>query len=301
MPEIDTLLAHLSPSLTSRTEDIAVEALGYILSKYPSSREGLDDIVRSGVANVKPVAQVRTQVSGRDGTRPDLVGLDEGETERVLVEAKFWADLTPRQPAAYLDRLADDGPAALLFVAPEERIASLWRALRSSAEQAGKRLSDVDAERKCTHVDDTQRHLLLVSWTGLLDRMAARTRGEPEAEADILQLRGLADSADEGRFLPIHRKDISPDSSRHMRDLKRLIDAATERGIAHGWASRKGLNRTPRPYGYGRYLMLGDRCVWFGVNTERWERDGKTPLWRSPSTSPTPEPGSAPVSPGQAR
>ena len=280
MAEIDTLLAHLSPSFTSQTENIAVEALGYILNKYAGSREGLDDVVRSGVRNVNPVVKVSTQVTALDGTRPDLVGVDEGGAERVLIEAKFWAELTRRQPDAYLERLPDDGPSVLLFLAPEDRIVSLWPELRNRAQKGGKTLSDVDAERKCAIVDGTQRHLLLVSWTGLLDRMSARTRDEEDAEADIRQLRGLADFAEEGRFRPIRdtREDFGPDS-RHMRDMKRIIDAATERGVQDGWASRKGLNRTPRSYGYGRYLKLGGRIAWFGIHTGLWERDGETPLW----------------------
>ena len=107
MAEIDTLLAHLSPSFTSQTENIAVAALGYILNKYAGSREGLDDVVRSGVRNVNPVVKVNTPVTALDGTRPDLVGVDEGGAERVLIEAKFWAELTRRQPDAYLERLPD--------------------------------------------------------------------------------------------------------------------------------------------------------------------------------------------------
>ena len=275
MAEIDTLLAHLSPSFTSQTENIAVEALGYFLNKYAGSRKGLDDVVRSGVRNVKPVVRVRTQASALDGTRPDLVGVDEGGAERVLIEAKFWADLTPRQPHAYLDRLPDDGPAVLVFLAPEDRIVNLWSQLRRRAQEAGRTLSDVDAERKCVRVDGSQRHLLLVSWTGLLDRMSARTRDEEDADADIRQLRGLADFAEEGRFRPIRNTPEAP----HMGDMQRTIDAATERGVTDGWASRKGLNRTPRSYGYGRYLKLGSRVVWFGIHTGRWEQDGETPLW----------------------
>ena len=280
MAENDTLLAHLSPSFTSQTENIAVEALGYILNKYAGSREALDDVVRSGVRNVNAVVRIRTQASGLDGTRPDLVGVDEGDAERVLIEAKFWAELTPRQPDAYLDRLPADGPAVLVFVAPEERIGSLWPELRRRAEGAGKKLSDVDAERRCVRVEGSKRYLLLVSWTGLLDRMSARTREEPGVLADIEQLRGLADFAAEGRFQPIRDRGegFGPDS-RHMRDMKRIIDAATERGVADGWASRKGLNRTPRSHGYGRYLRLAGRIVWFGVHAGRWEQDGKTPLW----------------------
>ena len=93
MAEIDTLLAHLSPSFTSQTENIAIEALGYVLNEYAGSREGLDDVVRSGGRNVKPVVKVRTQVTALDGTRPDLVGVDEDGAEPVLIEAKFWAEL----------------------------------------------------------------------------------------------------------------------------------------------------------------------------------------------------------------
>ena len=280
MTENDTLLAHLSPSFTSQTENIAVEALGYILNTYAGSKEGLDDVVRSGVRNVNPVVKVHTQASGLDGTRPDLVGVDEGSAERVLIEAKFWAELTPRQPHAYLDRLPKDGPSVLLFLAPEDRIVNLWPQLRSRAQSNGVQLSEVDAERRCVRVDGTQRHLLLVSWTGLLDRMSARTRDHPDAEADIRKLRGLADFVEEGRFEPIRdtTEDFGPDS-RHMRDMKRIIDAATERGIVEGWASRKGLNRTPRSYGYGRYVRFGGRVVWFGINTDLWEQDGETPLW----------------------
>ena len=73
MAEIDTLLAHLSPSFTSQTENIAVEALGYVLNKYAGSLEGLDDVVRSGVRNMKPVVQVRTQASAQDGTCPSRI------------------------------------------------------------------------------------------------------------------------------------------------------------------------------------------------------------------------------------
>ena len=280
MSRADTLLAHLCRLFAPQTENVAVEALGYVLNKYAGTREGLDDVVRSGVRDVKPVVKVCTQVSNLDGTRPDLVGIDEDGAERVLIEAKFWAELTPRQPAAYLDRLPDDKPAVLLFLVPDERIASLWQELRERAKSASKTLCEVNSERKCMRVYDSQRHILLVSWTGLLDRMSARVTDEQDAVADIRQLRGLADFAEEGRFRPIEDSDeeFRPDS-RYIRHLERIIDDATECGIEEGWGSKKGLNRARRLYGYGRFLKLGGREVWFGVHTGRWERGGETPLW----------------------
>ena len=48
----------------------------------------------------------------------------------MLVEVKFWAELTPNQPNAYLKRLPSDGPAVLVFLAPEHRIQSLWPQLK---------------------------------------------------------------------------------------------------------------------------------------------------------------------------
>ena len=163
-----------------------------------------------------------------------------------------------------------------------ERIGTLWRELQRRLEDVGKRIVEVDSERKCINLDGTQQHLMLVSWTGLLDRISARASDaeEPEIEGDIRQLRGLAESADKKGFKPIREsgEDFGPDS-RRMRDLKLLIDSATDRGVAAEWASKKGLNRTPRPYGYGRYIRLAGTIVWFGVNTDRWEHDGQTPLW----------------------
>ena len=282
MAENDTLLAYLSSWFTSQTENIAVEALGYVL-KSPPAREGLDDAIRSGVQKVNPISSVRTQAIGwEDGTRPDLVGVDESDVERVLIEAKFWAGLTSRQPTAYLDRLPEYGPSVLMFVAPEERIKSLWPELQGRATAQGKKFGEVHSERKCLRVEGTERHLMIISWTGLMDRLAARAReaGETDVEKDIQQLRGLAEFADDGRFQPIREsgEDFGPDS-RRMRDLKHIIDSATERGIAGGWASKKGLNRTPRSYGYGRYLWLGSMGVWFGVNVQKFEETAETPLW----------------------
>ena len=217
-----------------------------------------------------------------DGTRPDLVGFDENGAERVLVEVKFWADLTPNQPNGYLKRLPDDGPTVLVFLAPDDRIRWLWPELRHRVEKAGHTLSVVDAERECLRIEDSHRHLMIVSWAGLLDSMAARSRdsGESGIDADIRQLRSLATYADAGAFKPIRQgEEFGADSDRLLRDYKRLVDDATDLGAVQGWASKKGLNRTPRSYGYGRYVRLRRTIVWFDINRDQFEKTGETPLW----------------------
>ena len=217
-----------------------------------------------------------------DGSYPDLVGFDGTGAQRVLIEVKFWADLTNRQPNRYLDNLPDDGPAVLMFLVPEERVKWIWPQLRHRIEGEGGDLTDLDAERKCARVGHTQRYLMVASWGGLLDSMAARSRDNDESgvDAEIRQLRSLAKYADTGAIKPIIRgEEFGGDSEERQRQYKRLVDDATERGVQQEWASRKGLNRTPRGYGYGRYIRLQGHVVWFGVNRSRFEKTGDTPLW----------------------
>ena len=59
-----SLLAKISPMLTVRTEDVAVEALGHILAGSEPARGALSDVLRTGGADVGTIAEVQTQVSG---------------------------------------------------------------------------------------------------------------------------------------------------------------------------------------------------------------------------------------------
>lgn len=283
MAESDTLLANLVWRFPGHQEDIATEALAHILAKSDASVEALNDVVQSGVRDVKPIKDVRTQVLHADGSQPDMVGFDDERKERVIVEVKFWSGLTDNQPNAYLNLLPDDGPAVLVFLAPDDRIRWLWPELRGRVERQHA-LSIVEAERKCFRIGDTQRHLMLVSWTGLLDSMSARSGDSEEPDSigvEIRQLRSLARYADTGVFKPIRRDEqAGEDSERRKRDYKRLITDATERGVVQGWVSRKGLRVTPYGNDYGRYIYFpGLACVWFGVQSDRFERTGETPLW----------------------
>ena len=282
MPDNDTLLAYLVSSFPGNTENIATEVLRHIFRNWDASIVALNDVVQSGVRGINPVKTVHSQVVHADGTIPDLVGFDENDTERVLIEVKFWAELTPNQPNGYLHRLPDDSPAALIFLAPEERVQSLWPQLRARVKQNHADLVEIDSERECVRVGDTQRHLMIVSWGSLLDSMAARTRdyGESSVETEIRQLRTLAQFADEGGMKPIAKgEEFGADLDRNLRLYKRLIDAATERGIGQGWVDRSGLRATPRSYGYGRYVRLHGTVMWFGVNVEQFEKTVDTPLW----------------------
>lgn len=100
-----SLLAYLASRLTGRTEVLATEALGYILSYSVAARAALSDAVRTETDAKDLIESVKTEVTGEEGERVDLVGFDKQGSERVLIEAKFWAGLTEHQPNTYIERL----------------------------------------------------------------------------------------------------------------------------------------------------------------------------------------------------
>lgn len=282
MPSNDTLLAYLVSRFPGNMEDTATETLRHIFDYSDASLEALNDVVQSGVRGVNPLTAVKTRLIGADGTKPDMVGFDENGVERALIEVKFWAGLTSNQPNAYVNRLPADGPSVMMFLAPEDRIRWLWPQLKERLAKEFGTLVEVDSERKSLRVGDTGKHLMIASWGGLLDSMAARAADNDESGVggEIRLLRSLAKYADEGAFKPIHKgEEFGADSEIRLRQYRRLIDAATEMGIEQGWANRKGLNRTPRSYGYGRYIRIHGLVLWFGVNVDQFEKTGDTPLW----------------------
>ena len=181
-----TLLAKLAlaPKFgPHQTENIAVEALGHILSESEAARHALSDVLRTGGAEVGKIARVRTQASGAKRTQPDLAGFDQCGAERVLIEAKFGARLTENQPVAYLKRLPENQGSVLLFVAPAARIESLWTDLCRLVTEA--KIELVPGPEEATlrwAVAGGERRLMLTSWVS-----PARSHGGPSCRC-----RGLA-------------------------------------------------------------------------------------------------------------
>ena len=279
-----TLLAKLASKFGPQTENLAVDALGHILSGSKAARRALSNVIADGGAVVGEIAQVRTQATGKEGERPDLAGFDRDGRERVLIEAKFWAGLTDNQPVAYLKRLPANTPSALLFVAPAARLEILWNELRRTVakSQSGITLakgSEATALRSATA--GGRRHLLLTSWQAMLDRMAteAAASSDSDTEKDIGQLRGLAAQQDDEAFLPLRREELGPEFPRRMLGLRRLIDDATECAIDAGFANVRGLHVTPQEWGYGRYVRLAGSTPWFGISFYDWAEQQDTPLW----------------------
>ena len=280
------LFSYIVSRWNNRTEDIAVDALGFILSRSPVAMNALRNVVEKAAPGIGEFAHARTQVTDSDGnTKPDLIVYDNGGRERMIVEAKFWAGLTENQPAAYLKRLPKDGArSVLLFIAPETRIETLWIELCRRVEfsvEIGK-----GNGVKCATVGGDWHCMMLASWRFVLDMMlTAAIAAADTIESDIRQLQALCEQEDGTAFLPIKSNEFEPAIPRRTLQLNQLINDVVEYGLKRGFVNTDRLNVTPQPYGYGRYLRLGSEVskrwsgAWFGIHAEHWAKSADTPLW----------------------
>ena len=133
---METVFSHIvQKRLSGASEDVATDALAFVLNTSEAARAGFMKLLR-GVEAALPDLRFRTQQS-EDNVRPDMWGFD-GPAPRVFIENKFWAGLTPNQPVSYLNLLAKaTQPTVLLVVVPAAREQTIRRELRSRLTEAG--------------------------------------------------------------------------------------------------------------------------------------------------------------------
>lgn len=276
----NSLFAHIVP-MYGQTEVIATEALRYILQQSEPSRNALENMVRTAGAKIGSLTRFETEVGGEEGERVDLVCSDRNGTERILLEAKFWAGLTDNQPNTYIGRLPEHGHSALLFVAPAQRMETLWPELCRRAE-ANYTLSATSesGDLRCVAIDGSDRKMMLTSWRSVLMQMESQASiaGDRAVIRDIEQLLGLTDRMDSDAFLPIHSDELGQQFPRRMRNFLDLISRATERIRNSELVSRMG-PLTSSWGSHGVYMTLADAKIWFGFDVGLWGWFRETPLW----------------------
>lgn len=275
-----TLFAHLALQFGSHPENLATEALGYVLQRTPTARHALRDLLRGLGSSIEEELAYATQATGDDDARPDLVGRNSVGAEPLVIEVKFWAGLTENQPLAYLDRLPEGG--TLLFVAPAARGALLWAELRRRCVGAGRDFTD--ESRSGAHIASTGgRRLVSLSWRHLLAaiRVQLEAQNERAAVEDIAQLEGLCDRMDSTAFLPLSPEELTSSVYRRVVELGKIVDDVTIALVAKGLASTKSLRTSAFNGVYGRYLALrGTPCL-LSCDTRNWVKLAPTPLWLS--------------------
>lgn len=267
-----TLLSFVAWRFTNNLEDVATDALFFILSHSASVRTALADLLE-GERGPLPISSTRPWLPDAHGAIPDLACFDAADNLVALVESKFWAPLTHHQPVTYWQGLPADKPAVLLFLAPQYRLdeGSLWNELVDRLRDGGHELdpghSDGGLVTASSKVD--QRRLILTSWELLLEKMAERTRIDREEQAcfEIAELQGLAASAIEG--------------DRPTRDdnLKQLISDAVTRLVESGWANTDGMGVGAGHSFHARYLHLAGSSAALCIDHELLKEKPGRPVW----------------------
>jgi hypothetical protein len=269
--------------LSQENENVATEALAFIVDSSERARSGLMKLLR-GIAPDLPALRFRTQQT--DGSaRPDMWGFDGG-TPRVFVENKFWAGLTVNQPVEYLRLLAQyPSPAVLLVVVPAARLETVWRELKKKLAEANVSTSNRNPSAKVPYVvaADSGPLLAITSWANVLSAIEVEIRDEPQQTNDLLQLRALCDAADDDASGPFSSTELTNQRTpSFVLQLNSVVQRAVSAGVTAGILSVDRLRPMSSWERVGRYISFPTAMgvgAWFGTDFRRWRERGATPLW----------------------
>ncbi len=278
----NTLLSELATRLSSHPENVATEALCYLLGQA-GCRSAMKTFLATTGQDLPDNLSYRTQAWSKDTAIPDLVGCNSEGMERLIIEAKFWAGLTPNQPVTYLKRLPEDGLGILLVLAPSLRLPTLWDKLANRCTEADLTLDPpVEAGPEFRYSRRGPNHVLaLVSWRAVLAEFgrSAEQAGMSALLSDIDQLRGLCERMDGEAFLPLTDADLAPAFGRRIQQFADLVDATVAELVSNHGVDTKGLTTGGKQATYGRYFITNGIALFLGLSPSYWARYGETPLW----------------------
>ena len=274
MTDDQTLLSFIARRHTIGLEDVATDALYFILSRSKIALAALAKFLGDGHTSL-PIANAQPWLANEHGAVPDLACIDTSGDVVALIESKFWAPLTSHQPVTYWEALPADQPSALLFLAPDDRINQdyLWDEITERLRRADHELgaSHIESNLKTATGKDGHRRLVLASWSLLLDHVAQQVlaAGDQRAAFEIAELQGLATNT------------IISDNPRHDSNLKALMAKTVKRVEQSGWADTRGL-AVGKGFGfYVRYLRLAGADAWLGIDHKAADQMPDKPLWLS--------------------
>ena len=287
----DTMLAYLSNRLGRGAENLATEALNYLL-RNPDAAAAMNAHVRRFAPALPEMASFATQAhSPNDTGIPDLVGKTDAGEERLVLEAKFGAALDAGQVTTYLGRLlALGGEGLLLFLVPLRRVQPIWAEVRRVCHQNELPLDIISdnppTASVCREAPDGRgecgaTRVAVASWADLLNALQSglSPRDHPRTSAELDQLRGLCDREDRTAFIPFTSELLGGTVGRHLMDLDSLLNEAVETLTKDGLASTKGLRWQGTQRWAGRYFLLAGLPALLHVHYRRWGTEAATPLW----------------------
>jgi len=280
-----TVFSHIIQKRFSQVnENVATDALAYILNSSESARNGMMKLLR-GIDPNMPGLQFRVQQT-EGNIRPDMWGYDNAEPH-VYIENKFWAGLTDNQPVYYLNELAKyTKPTVLLVVVPGAREQTIYRELKQrliDAEISGTERGFVAGGIVYSVTTEIGPVLAITSWTRLLSILELEVADDPSARSDLLQLKSLCESADSDAFLPLSSEEVTDQRlSATIIQLGNVVQAAVDLAINKGIVNIDKLLPQATWSRIGRYAKFsGEKGIgfWIGIHFRFWKKYGETPLW----------------------
>lgn len=304
----ESMFGHLARRFVAQREDLATEALTWILNRSEPAAHWLTQVAGDlGMGATSGPLRFATQhVVPEDTARPDLVGLAVDGGCPLIIEVKFWAELTPNQPVTYLDRLPPGG--LLLFIVPEARLPTLWPTLRRLAEVPP--LPGEDPGTMAVSLPGDRR-MAAISWLGLLGglRSTLERHGEQASINDLDQLAGLVAQNERDAFHPLTQGDLTSTLPRRVRDYLEVVDDLAafllkERDENNEKIANKNrLRKASGPGWSGHYIQVHGWVCLLHFSTSKWRRVADTPFWLTihgkhhlvePVVAPLRDPGSEP-------
>jgi hypothetical protein len=201
-----------------------------------------------------------------------LVGRDNDGDVRVVLEAKFQAELTePQVDGTYLERVSQGG--VLLYLAPANRLTLLWRQLRNAPGTPA--LTDADTPALAPMALSDGRWLAVASWEALLEGLQTAVTDSADADAmsDLNQLDDLVRWRIGTDWIPLAPGDLPQRVGQQSWKLTQAVVAAI------GNLGLKYTNGTSDSES-GRWLIVPNGPqVWAGLWPGMLGSNGETPLW----------------------
>lgn len=255
----ESLLSHITSNFITQYENVANSGMSYLLSKYSSARKVLQHILEIDPIPNNYITELSTNLNGR----PDITGVDETGNKMVIIEGKFWANLTDNQPVNYLKELSKNGK--LLFLAPDKRLHSL-------SLEIGKKLRAKDPR------------IELCSWVHFLNLIEIENNKNPDYQlaSDLMQLKELCIKMDEEGMPPLSSSDLDPMNARLPYQFVNIIDECNQSLRVCKDFDFTGLKSTSTKYGYGFYFKGYDFSCNLYYSSKEWLiKDAHTPIWLS--------------------
>ena len=257
-----TLLADLVPQIAA-PEPATTLALAYLLRSNDSVAQAF--VALLGPTGLPAFSPVDIQTEKRaGGGRPDLTVRDPDNRIRILVENKFWADLTDAQPVTYLDALPEDPPGAVLFIVPKRRMPWLWDELQHRCQDRYP-LRGGDGTETLTWGRAGTRTLAVTNWRHVLDTLSEAAPDCGIWRCDMDQLRGLVKAQENVEpFLPLRDEEVGAAEVagrilNYIQLSPDIVNALVRKGLAAGVG-----NLSAGSTWVGQYLVLQEDsgCGW---------------------------------------